>query len=328
VVKRLRHLGNSYLNYGPFWSVRGDRLAFVGPETAGWPQRSAVFAVGKHGRGSRPWPRHVRLKKVVCGGISVFFGPDLAEAILSNLAVNPSQDVFWDPPAHTVIASGCGNFRWLRIDTADGSAKHLPFLVQTPIAVSSHGDVAGAWGHPGIMYDAASTKMIGPSLLHEVGIVPNGGTGTLIHAGAGYDAAWSPDGNWLYYVSRVQTGVLRFRIQHRRSTLLGMGRPHWFNVASNVFRTSLFRVRPDRSDRQLVTSQSAYGFANLTVLPGGGGVVFTKIPTDVRLWSHRGLGLTLARARKYAPVPRIEMATIGGRPKVLIRQAWDPAVQP
>ena len=102
----------------------------------------------------------------------------------------------------------------------------------------------------------------------------------------------------------------------------------WTTVNAPVYHASLVRVHPDGRDRQLVTSQDGYGFAQVNVLPGDSQVVFDYVPSDYVLWKHRRDHLSLALIRRYGPVPRIEMATIGHKPTTLVSRGRLPAVQP
>lgn len=94
-----------------------------------------------------------------------------------------------------------------------------------------------------------------------------------------------------------------------------------------VRRTTIFRVHPDGSHRQKIVTQNAYGFADLTVVRGDS-VVFSSIPNDYGLWRHRKGGITARKLRVFGPVPNIEEVRPGGKPRVLIREADFPAVQP
>jgi WD40-like Beta Propeller Repeat len=214
-----------------------------------------------------------------------------------------------DSHTNTALAFGCLITKvWQNINVGSGSRRSLVFTTSQPISLSKTGSIAGTIASIGTCCKVAAQSS-GPSA-------------KVVHFANGYDPTWSQDGRWLYYVTRTKLRSLTFRIQ----TSLG-GHPSWQTVRSFLFHVSIRRSHPNGTHTQVVTSQTAYGFGHLNVLKDGS-VIFTAVPSDLNLWRHSHGGVTPAILRRYGPKYRIEWASVGGQPHVLIQGAHLPAVQP
>ncbi|HEV3309581.1 MAG TPA: hypothetical protein VG815_03565 [Chloroflexota bacterium] len=302
------------INYGPFWSLSSDQLAFQAPLVWG-PASSTnphavISGISLFGRVWRLWPptAPVRDAPAFCQLSGVFAPGDPLLYLFAAETSYLTQYVQWSPRDQIIIYTACEK-RWQLVDTRKGTVTPLPFRQGSRVALSRGGLVAGETSEGAI----------------EV-VRPDRGSRIV---GRGYDPTWSPDGRWLYYIQRVRLRTLRFRMQS--APMIPDPPPFlvkWITVTSGVYDASVIRVRADGSDRQTITSQPAYGFAQLNVLSKSRGVVFTRLPPDWNLWRHRRLGLTLARVRQFGPTMDIEIARPGQAPRILIPHAHLPAVQP
>lgn len=303
--------------FGAQWVAGVDRLAyttFTSARGSSQLDKQLFRTESVRGRTSALWPRRQSSSgSGVQEGWPTRFYPDPARTEEAN------DTRAWSPPVYFVRKAGALIYessypscddgatercKWAVRDIRTGRLRLLPFDTGTRLAVSPGGTLAGT---------------IGPRIL--VGSVGGGRLDPV--AKSGYDPAWSPDGQWLYYVTSRRLATLRFRMQEY------CGGPSlcWAHIASPVSRESIWRVRPDGSGREFVSSLTAFALANLEV-DDRGAAVFDVVPTDRALWMHRHEPLAAPVASKYVPTIGIEMARRGRRPRVLVADAHQPAVRP
>lgn len=300
--------------YGPFWAADADRLVYESVLAASPARisRPLIEGITAAGRRWRLWPRGVRAvgAKNVCQLQGVSSPPDPVNYLFSAEEHYLSRFVQWDALAHVMVYLGCHG-TWRLVDTRTGRSHSLPFSWLSRVDLSDTGLIAGTTGRGRVVIVDSRH----PSRWNDVG--------------RGYEPAWSPDGHWLFYVSRNLLRMLTFKMQWQPPVRYPPPWfPKWYTVRSPVYRVSILRIASDGTRRRVMTSQPAFAFAQLNVLSDDRSVVFTRIPSDVNLWRHRAERLTIKRVARYGPHMDIEITRAGSRPSILIPNSHLASVQP
>ena len=313
IVRTLQGTALPDYGNGPFWANDSDRLVYSGNIVYATDVAS-VWGLSIAGSAHLLWPANQ--KRVTSttsrSGPSLDVTSDPALNLLSVETGSQRQTMFWDPRRNIgVSVDNDGTSNWHVISCPTSLLRSLPYqsLVE---ATMSAGYVAGLV-RPDNAY--VSGHIVIQSVAHRQ---------HTVDAGIGSDPTWSPDGKWLFFVTRSEQRSYDFHIQATRYS----GSHGWVGLKTAAYRVSVVRIRPNGTGRQVVTSQTGYDFAQLNVLPGDNRVVFDYIPSDYNLWKHRRDHLTLGLTRRYGPVPRIETAGIGSMPKTLVTGGHLATAQP
>ena len=288
--------GGFFYGGGAAWAAGLDAIA-IGGGTQSAPL--AFQAVTVAGRYYSVWPQGVP-NLTLDSGESGYGGPasdDPAQLAWFRDTQEWQRPILWSPSLGRIvfqpgndacfgalILSKCA---WRDLDTATGEVHTLPYPLQSHVVMSSRGLVAGAVN--------GRVVVVNPATLHETVL----GTGSY--------PSWSPQGNWVYYVSSHVRLMMRLHLQN---ACADAGCLSWTWVRSPVAVQTIWRVRPAGGTREAVTRQVAYGFAHLDVMSDGT-VYFDSIPTDATLWTHRHQELRHSLVLRLSPIVRIERATPG-----------------
>ena len=286
-------LGSVWFPSSGNWASDADRLVDAPPTLTSCSARvcrasgEPIYTVGLHGKVHQLWPHHPI--PISGGGINnvIFIGNDPAGLLLLTEVLGGARFTFWNVEDHDVAYQTFGSpgHEWIVRNTVTGGHWSLPFASGS-ITMSREGRVAG--------------------IDHGfVAVRPLRRYGRVHRIARGYAPAWSPDGRWLYYVSRAKLRNIAFKLHVRREILPSCLHRHppnchgriklhykwvWQKTSSAVYRVSVYRVQANGLHREKLFSQISYGFADLNPLADNSGVVFSDIPTDLSLWQHRGPG--------------------------------------
>jgi hypothetical protein len=302
--------------YGPFWSTSGDQRLYMSTEVAtyGVDRGEPIFvAITPAGQTRRLWPvgRGSVPSRVLCQLQGAFKPPDPAVRLHDNEKSYLTRFVQWNPQMNAIIYAGCSP-HWQLINTRTGVRFDLPFGRTSPVSMSDTGLIAGSDRHG---------QIVVISVKHPA-------ARTIV--GAGYDPTWSRNGRWLFFGSKAIERTLRFRMQWEPNVPFKLpGFPRWYTVHSPLYRLSVLRANANALQHsQWLGSISGFAVANLNPVDNTGSIVFTLVPSDLNLWRHRKLGLTLAKVARYQPQMRVELASAGGVRTLVGHGAHLPAIQP
>lgn len=257
VLRRIKD-AQAASGFYPNWAIDGDRVAYLSNAAPG--ARTATVRWVKPDGSS-----HVLFsvpQQAGCGGGIV----DPAAIAYQRQTADGGMmfPLQWSIKQHAAFAwVGTGS---ALVDTRTGIARHLGTAHQEmgDAVLSPSGQIAAA------MQVCGKTGCAG-----RIVVIDGGTLRVTRDLGAGELPTWSPDGGSLYFVRRVKIGVLSFKDS--------MGNV----VASNVYRTSLWRADATGQGLRRLVREDAYGFGLLNVAPHGGSLVFSRVDNATVLWQHR-----------------------------------------
>ena len=332
----LRCIVNSFaFPAGVNWASDADKLVYTSPASLSCSRKGcrggtqAIYSVNLQGRRHKLWPHHALRTdtSVAFVDAETISGLDPAAGLLGAELNGLARSTFWVVTRHDVVYETfkSPDHPWGVRNVADGQHWSLPFLADS-ITVSRTGVVAGM--------DRGF-----------VAVRPVRRYGRLHLIARGYAPAWSPDGRWLYYVSRTKLRNFSFRLLEPTLILPPCfihHRPHcqppktfrfkwtWEQTQSAIYRVSVHRVQSNGHNPEKLFSRVSYGFANLNPLAGDNGVIFSSVGTDLALWQHRHVDghVTAHDIAKHGPIISIDSWTPGTGIQTLVVHGRLPAIQP